>query len=110
MRASNRSVLLYILGWMSDLARETRLSPYKKQLLPADVAIAYLEKRGGYDQAIALLKAANPEKSPPTYRGSSGVGKNRDDFGKLINEVLDGMDEAQRLASVRVFDNDLEGS
>jgi transketolase C-terminal domain/subunit len=42
--------------------------------------------------------------------GSSGVGKNRDDFGKIVNEILDGMSEEKRLASVRVFDNDLEGS
>ena len=34
-------------------------------------------------QAIELLKAAKPDKSPLTYRGSSGVGKNRDDFGKI---------------------------
>ncbi|HTB87767.1 MAG TPA: hypothetical protein VK743_07440, partial [Steroidobacteraceae bacterium] len=85
-------------------------NPHAHDVLKTEVAIAYLEKRGGYDRAVALLKAAKPEKSPLTYRGSSGVGKNRDDFGKLINEMLDGMDEAQRMASVRVFDNDLEGS
>jgi transketolase len=80
------------------------------EAVKADIAIRYLEKRGGYDEAIELLKAAKPEKSPLKYRGSSGVGKNRDDFGKIINELLDGMSEDQRLASVRVFDNDLEGS
>jgi transketolase len=85
-------------------------NPHAHDAFKAEVAIAYLEKRGGYDQAVALLKAAKPQKSPLTYRGSSGVGKNRDDFGKLINEMLDGMDEVQRMASVRVFDNDLEGS
>lgn len=78
--------------------------------LKTDVAIAYLENRGGYDDAIAMLKAAKPDKSPLTYRGSSGEGKNRDDFGKVVNEILDGMDEETRRASVRVFDNDLEGS
>jgi transketolase C-terminal domain/subunit len=57
-----------------------------------------------------MLKAAKPDKSPLTFKGSSGVGKNRDDFGKIINGILDGMSEAQRLQSVRVFDNDLEGS
>ena len=59
---------------------------------------------------IALLKAAMPDKSPLTFKGSSGVGKNRDDFGKIINGILDGMTPEQRVASVRVFDNDLEGS
>jgi len=80
------------------------------EAVKADIAIRYLEKRGGYAAAIEMLKAAKPDKSPLTYRGSSGVGKNRDDFGKIINEVLDGMSLEERLASVRVFDNDLEGS
>jgi transketolase len=85
-------------------------SPHAHEVLKPEVAIGYLEKRGGYSEAIALLKAAKPDKSPLTFRGSSGVGKNRDDFGKLVNEMLDGMDEAKRVATVRVFDNDLEGS
>src|ERR1700722_13626734 len=85
-------------------------SPEAHEAVKADVAIRYLEKRGGYGAAIEMLKAAKPDKSPLKYRGSSGVGKNRDDFGKIINELLDGMSLEQRLASVRVFDNDLEGS
>ncbi|MHB8815693.1 MAG: transketolase C-terminal domain-containing protein [Steroidobacteraceae bacterium] len=85
-------------------------SPKAHEVLEAEVAIRYLEQRGGYEQAIEMLKAAKPSKSPLTFNGSSGAGKNRDDFGKIINELLDGMTEAERLASVRVFDNDLEGS
>jgi transketolase len=85
-------------------------SPTAHEVLKTETAIAYLESRGGYERAIAMLKAARPEKSPLTYRGSSGVGKNRDDFGKIVNEILDGMSDAQRIAGVRVFDNDLEGS
>ena len=73
------------------------------------VAIAYLEKRS-QTAAVAYLKSLKPEKSPLTYKGSSGAGKNRDDFGKIINSILDKMSPAQRLASVRVFDCDLEGS
>src|SRR5580692_9909149 len=84
-------------------------SPHAHEVLKAETAINYLQQRGGYEAAIALIKAAVPDKSPLTFKGSSGVGKNRDDFGKIINGILDGMDEAQRLASVRVFDNDLEG-
>ncbi|HEU5079280.1 MAG TPA: transketolase C-terminal domain-containing protein [Opitutaceae bacterium] len=80
------------------------------EVVKVDVAVEYLQKRGGYDKAIELLKAAKPDKSPLTFKGSSGVGKNRDDFGKIINALLDEMPEEQRLASVRVFDNDLEGS
>ena len=85
-------------------------SPKAHEVLEAELAIQYLEKRGGYERAIEMLKAAKPAKSPLTFRGSSGVGKNRDDFGKIINEILDGMSGTERLASVRVFDNDLEGS
>ena len=85
-------------------------SPHAHEVLKADTAIKYLEQRGGYDKAIALLRAAKPDKSPLTYKGSSGAGKNRDDFGKIINGILDGMSPAERVASVRVFDNDLEGS
>ena len=85
-------------------------SPEAHEAVKADVAVRYLQKRGGYDEAIKMLEAAKPDKSPLKYRGSSGTGKNRDDFGKIINELLDGMSLEQRLASVRVFDNDLEGS
>jgi transketolase len=85
-------------------------SPKAHEVLEAEIAIQYLEKRGGYEQAIEMLKAAKPAKSPLTFRGSSGVGKNRDDFGKIINGILDGMSETDRIANVRVFDNDLEGS
>jgi transketolase len=85
-------------------------SPKSHEVLEKEIAIQYLEKRGGCERAIEMLQAAKPAKSPLTYRGSSGAGKNRDDFGKIINEILDGMSEAERLASVRVFDNDLEGS
>lgn len=78
--------------------------------LKTELAVNYLEARGGYEEAITMLKSATKDKSPLTYRGSSGEGKNRDNFGKIINDILDGMDEETRLASVRVFDNDLEGS
>jgi transketolase C-terminal domain/subunit len=85
-------------------------SPSAHEVLKTATAIQYLESRGGYGPAVELLKAAKPEKSPLTFKGSPGVGKNRDDFGKIINGILDGISEAQRLESVRVFDNDLEGS
>jgi transketolase len=85
-------------------------SPHAHEVLKADVAIKYLQQRGGYDAAIAMLKSAVPDKSPLTFKGSSGVGKNRDDFGKIINGILDDIPLEKRVATVRVFDNDLEGS
>lgn len=84
-------------------------NPHAHEVLKVDVAAAYLEARG-HTKAVELLRATKPDKSPLTYKGSSGQGKNRDDFGKLINQMLDGMPPEQRVASVRVFDNDLEGS
>jgi len=84
-------------------------SPSAHEVLKAETAIRYLEAHG-QAEAIAVLKAAQPEKCPLSYRGSAGVGKNRDDFGKILNGILDQMSPAQRIASVRVFDNDLEGS
>src|SRR6201992_300804 len=84
-------------------------SPHAHEVLKAETAIEYLSGRG-YEEAIALLKEAKPDKSPLTFKGSSGVGKNRDDFGKIINSILDGLTPEKRLESVRIFDNDLEGS
>src|ERR1700753_4280802 len=71
-------------------------NPKAHEVLESHMAIAYLKKRGGYEDAIAMLEAAKPSKSPLTYKGSSGVGKNRDDFGKTINELLDGIEEKTR--------------
>jgi transketolase len=77
--------------------------------IKTSLAIPYLEKRG-LTKAVDFLKGAKAEKSPLQHKGSSGVGKNRDDFGKIINGILDGMSPEARIANVRVFDNDLEGS
>src|SRR5262245_53794818 len=74
-----------------------------------DVAIRYLEQHGR-DAAVQLLRSAKPVKSPLTYQGSAGASKNRDEFGHVVNEILDDMRPEERLARVRVFDNDLEGS
>jgi transketolase len=73
------------------------------------LAIPHLEKRGR-TKAAEFLKTVKPEKSPLSYKGSSGVGKNRDDFGKLIVGILDAMKPEERATKVHVFDNDLEGS
>ncbi len=43
-------------------------SPHAHEVLKPETAIGYLEKRGGYEQAIAMLKAAKPDKSPLTFQ------------------------------------------
>ena len=85
-------------------------SPHAHEVLKVDVAVAYLQQNPAYGPAIEMLKAAKGDKSPLTFKGSSGVGKNRDDFGKIISDILDAMPAEQRAATLRVFDNDLEGS
>lgn len=84
-------------------------NPHAHEVLKTDVAIRYLEARG-HTAAVEVLRAAKADKCPLTFEGSSGAGRNRDDFGKVINELLDAMSPEERLARVRVFDNDLEGS
>ncbi|MGA7317191.1 MAG: transketolase C-terminal domain-containing protein [Silvibacterium sp.] len=107
--ADNRPHALVIKRPMAPGIKGAEGSPHSHEVLKVDTAIAYLEARG-HTQAVELLKAAKPDKSPLTFKGSAGVGKNRDDFGKIVNGILAGMTEMQRLESVRVFDNDLEGS
>ena len=101
---------LVVKRFMASGIEGVQGAPEAHDAVKAAVAIQYLERRGGCGAAIDMLKAAQPERSPLRYRGSSGAGKNRDDFGKRINEILDGMSEEERLRAVRVFDNDLEGS
>jgi len=84
-------------------------SNHAHDVIKTALAIAYLEKRG-YTEAATYLKGVKGSKCPLTFQGSSGAGKNRDDFGKIINQILDGMTPEQRVATVRVFDSDLEGS
>jgi len=84
-------------------------SPHAHEVLKTDVAVKYLESRN-HHAAAQLLMQAKPEKSPLTFQGPSGAGRNRDDFGKLVNEMLEKLSPQDRVARVRVFDNDLEGS
>ncbi len=73
--------------------------------------IKYLEKRGGYEQAIEMLKAAKPDKSPLTYQR---LERRRQESRRLRQDHQRDSRRhdarSGRIASVRVFDNDLEGS
>lgn len=86
-------------------------SAHGHDVIKTATAIEYLKAHNRPDAADYL---AGVKKGPsgPTYQGSDAksVGKNRDAFGKIVNEILDGMSEADRVAKVRVFDCDLEGS
>jgi len=86
-------------------------STHGHDVIKVSVAKDHLTARG---QAAAVEYLNNVKKGPsgPAYEGScsKNVGKNRDLFGMFLNEILDAMPEAQRVASIRVFDCDLEGS
>jgi transketolase C-terminal domain/subunit len=86
-------------------------SAHGHDVIKVSVAKDYLTAKG---RTAAVDYLNNVKKGPagPTYEGSctKNVGKNRDLFGKILNEILGGMSESQRIASVRVFDSDLEGS
>ena len=75
------------------------------------VAKEYLTGRG-HTAAVEYLDAVEKGPKGPGHVGSdaSSVGKNRDLFGRILNEILDDIPEEERIATVRVFDSDLEGS
>lgn len=86
-------------------------SAHGHDVIKVSVAKDYLTARG-CTAAVEYLNNVKKGPSGPSFEGSDAksVGRNRDLFGKIVNEILDTMPEAQRIASVRVFDCDLEGS
>ncbi|MCA9037661.1 MAG: transketolase [Planctomycetaceae bacterium] len=86
-------------------------SAHGHDVIKVSVAKEYLTERG-QTAAVEYLNNVTKGPSGPTYQGSDSksVGKNRDLFGKILNEILDAIPEPERVASVRVFDSDLEGS
>lgn len=86
-------------------------SAHGHDVIKVSLAKEHLSTRGR-TEAVEYLNNVKKGPSGPTYEGScsKNVGKNRDLFGKFLNEILSAMPEAQRVASVRVFDCDLEGS
>lgn len=86
-------------------------SAHGHDVIKVSVAKEYLTSKGR-TAAVDYLNNVKKGPSGPSYEGSctKNVGKNRDLFGKILNEILSEMSEAQRIATVRVFDSDLEGS
>ncbi len=84
-------------------------SNHGHDVIKTATAIEYLEARGR-TEAADYLKSVSKGAGKPTLRGSAGAGKNRSAFGKIVNGLLDQMSEEERIAAVRVFDSDLEGS
>lgn len=85
-------------------------SPHGHDVIPLDLAIGYLEKRG-QDAAAAYLKGIPKLKNPYTYLGSSNqMGSNRNVFGDTVVSILSRMSETERQEKVLCVDSDLEGS
>ena len=82
--------------------------PKGHDVIPVDMAISYLDNKG-YDEAVTLLKETGKSGDGQEYLGSTAdKAKCRDDFGKIISEILATLDKPED--SVIVVDSDLEGS
>ncbi len=82
--------------------------PKGHDVIPVNLAVDYLKERN-YTEAVELLENFKVDKVKATYQGSTPeMGKCRDDFGKVVCEILDGMDDIEK--KVLVVDSDLEGS
>ena len=83
-------------------------TPKGHDVIPVDMAIDYLTEKGR-DAAVDILKKATQTSTGRTYLGSSeDKAKNRDNFGKIVCEIL--QNQPDRKSKVLVVDSDLEGS
>lgn len=83
-------------------------SPKGHDVIAVKLAVDYLAGKG-LTAAAEMLENFPVEKEKVTYLGSSAeMGKVRDDFGKVVSEILDGIDNVTE--KVLVVDSDLEGS
>ncbi|OGR17033.1 MAG: transketolase [Desulfobacterales bacterium GWB2_56_26] len=83
-------------------------SPKGHDVIAVGLAVDYLQARG-LTAAAEMLQNFPVEKTTVTYLGSTPeMGKVRDDFGKVVCELLDSIDDPA--AKVLVVDSDLEGS
>lgn len=82
--------------------------PKGHDVIPIDMAVDYLKSKGR-DEAARILSQSDKKKEPVVYVGSTAEkAKNRDNFGKIICDILQDMPD--RKSKVLVVDSDLEGS
>lgn len=85
-------------------------STHGHDVIPVDLAIAYLEKRG-QEAAASYLKGLVKPANPATFLGSGQrLEANRNVFGDAVVEILGAMTPEIRKDTVLVVDSDLEGS
>ena len=82
--------------------------PKGHDVIPVAMAIDYLAGRG-QEAAVALLRQPPAKGAKTEYRGSTPeFAKNRDEFGRIVCDLIGELDEPAR--RVLVVDSDLEGS
>jgi transketolase len=82
--------------------------PKGHDVIPVEFAIAYLKNRG-HHEAVKILETSASTVEPRVYLGSTREKeKNRDNFGKIVCDLLKQMPDRQ--SEVLVVDSDLEGS
>jgi len=82
--------------------------PKGHDVIPVDFAITYLKEKG-WQEAVKVLASSAKQTSTAVYLGSTkDKAKNRDNFGKIVCDILEQMPD--RKARVLVVDSDLEGS
>ena len=83
-------------------------TPKGHDVIAVDLAIDYLKEKE-QEAAVKILENATKESATRTYLGSSKEkAKNRDNFGKIICDILQEIPD--RKSKVLVVDSDLEGS
>lgn len=83
-------------------------SPKGHDVIAVKLAVDYLSEKGR-TEAAKILQSFAVTKEKATYLGSTvETGKVRDDFGKVISDILDSVDDVTD--KVLVVDSDLEGS
>lgn len=78
-------------------------------VIDKETALTYLRERGE-DGAATYLDGVEKGAPRPASRGTAGAASNRTLFGTYLIAILDRLSESERVATVRVFDCDLEGS
>lgn len=82
--------------------------PKGHDVIPVDLAIDYLTAKG-HAKAVEMLGQKAEKAAKPVYKGSSSEqAKNRDEFGKIISELIKELPHPAE--KVLVVDSDLEGS
>ncbi len=82
--------------------------PKGHDVIPVDMAVSYLKAKG-HEKAVDILETSTKGSKTSIFLGSTKEkAKNRDNFGKIVCDILETLPD--RKAKVLVIDSDLEGS